>query len=137
VLVIYRRHDTAFGIQQVHLGDHSQRLAGESHGAGSQVFFSQILGLRQPFAFFIHPFMLLAAFDCIGAFAKHSLYPFIEEQPRAVYEFIDHPRRQIVRKARAFRLARLVKDRESGQATYSLTQQCTERLPAYTVALTH
>jgi len=46
---------------------------------------------------FVNTLVLRTAFDRIGGFLEHPFYPFVEEQARAVDEFVDHPCRQILR----------------------------------------
>jgi hypothetical protein len=89
VFVIDGDDDAGCDLEEVDFGDDAEGFGGESDGAGFEVVW-EVFGRWEGGAFFIDAPVLVAAFDGVGAFAEDAFDEFVEEETRAIDEFVDH-----------------------------------------------
>ena len=73
----------------------------------------------------IDALVLSRAFERVGALAEDALDPFIEEQARAIDEFVDHARREVVGRGVARRVLGEIRVR-SGSGSMGLAARSYE-----------
>jgi hypothetical protein len=95
VFVIDGDGEAGGNLEEINFRDDAEGFGGESDGAGFEIV-GEIFGWGKGGAFSIDAFVLVAAFDGVGAFAEDAFDEFIEEEAWAIDELIDHAGGEVI-----------------------------------------
>jgi hypothetical protein len=94
LLGVDRRDGAILALDQIHPGDDTERLGGERHRAGREVWpVVSLVGGRQLAAAGIDAHMHAPPLLGVARVRPFSVHPFQEGQPRAVHPLVDHAHR--------------------------------------------
>jgi hypothetical protein len=97
VLVVHRRHSRPVAFDEVDDGREPMAIARQRDRTRVNPLLTRFLSGRQRLGLLAQRLVAQRPFDGIVAVRENALDPLIEEEPRAVDEFVEHPRGQVLR----------------------------------------